>query len=159
MEAIKIYSCYLHSTPTHINVACFHALNRQSAEIITPMSADRAPTRTNITASTTRSSETRRSDASNDVPGAARGRVRAAARSWHPYRTYYFSNKVKKTTRYLRVKACKSQILSQYHTVHKYVVWEPYNLVYCMRHTLGFTYSFLFQHKKIRTKNVWKCEV
>ena len=114
--AIKIYSWYLHSTPTHIIVACFHALNRQSAKIITPMSADRAPTRTNTTASTTRSSETRRSGDSNDVSSGRCRFVKASGRPLevgYPYHTYYFSNKVKKTIGYLRVKRIKTNFLKR----------------------------------------------
>ena len=103
--AIKIYSWYLHSTPTHIIVACFHALNCQSAEIITPMSADRAPTRTNTTASTTRSSETRCSDASDDVPGGRWGAVIVFVRPLevgiHIVRTISVTSK--KAIGYLRV--------------------------------------------------------
>jgi hypothetical protein len=99
--AIKIYSCYLLSTPSYIIVACFHALNRQFAKIITPMLANRAPTRTSTTASTTRLAETRFSCDSNDVSSGRCHFVKVSDRPlevgylYHTYR-YYFSNKVKK---------------------------------------------------------------
>ena len=97
--AIKIYSCYLLSTPTYIIAACFHALNRQFTKIITPMSADCGPTRTNTTALTTRSAETRFSCDSNDVSSGRCWFVKASGRPLevgYLYHTYYFSNKIKR---------------------------------------------------------------
>ena len=85
MGATKIYSCYLHSTPTHMIVASFHALRDETRQKITLMSADCAPTRAITTASPTRLAETRWSDASDDVPGMVCQLVeivRSAAQSW-----------------------------------------------------------------------------